>query len=58
MSFGALSKKSIISLVKGPQIAEARIYSREGGMLPEEQEADSKYFYKMASQSLVMMKNS
>ncbi|QPJ62021.1 MAG: Rieske 2Fe-2S domain-containing protein [Candidatus Nitronauta litoralis] len=49
MSFGALSEEAKISLAKGAQLAGTGICSGEGGMLPEEQEANSKYFYELAS---------
>ena len=49
MSFGALSEEAKISLAKGAQLAGTGICSGEGGMLPEEQEANSRYFYELAS---------
>ena len=49
MSFGALSRESKIALSKGAEIAGTGIASGEGGMLPEEQENNSRYFYEMAS---------
>ncbi len=49
MSFGALSKEAKISLSKGAQMAGTGICSGEGGMLPQEQEENSKYFYELAS---------
>jgi glutamate synthase domain-containing protein 2 len=49
MSFGALSKEAKISLAKGAEMAGTGICSGEGGMLPEEQESNSKYFYELAS---------
>jgi len=49
MSFGALSKESKISLAKGAEMAGTGICSGEGGMLPEEKENNSKYFYELAS---------
>ena len=49
MSFGALSEESKISLAKGAENAGTGICSGEGGMLPEEQQANSKYFYELAS---------
>jgi glutamate synthase domain-containing protein 2 len=49
MSFGALSKEAKISLAKGAEMAGTVICSGEGGMLPEEQESNSKYFYELAS---------
>ncbi|MDQ7066568.1 MAG: glutamate synthase-related protein [Sulfurimonas sp.] len=49
MSFGALSEEAKISLAKGAELARTGICSGEGGMLPEEQEANSRYFYELAS---------
>lgn len=49
MSFGALSEEAKISLAKGAEMAGTGICSGEGGMLPEEQEANSRYFYEYAS---------
>jgi len=49
MSFGALSEEAKISLAKGAELAGTGICSGEGGMLPEEQQANSRYFYEYAS---------
>jgi glutamate synthase domain-containing protein 2 len=49
MSFGALSEEAKISLAKGAEMAGTGICSGEGGMLPEEQQENSKYFYELAS---------
>lgn len=49
MSFGALSEEAKISLAKGAELAGTGICSGEGGMLEDEQEANSKYFYELAS---------
>jgi len=49
MSFGALSKEAKIALAKGAEMSGTGICSGEGGMLPEEQEANSRYFYELAS---------
>jgi glutamate synthase domain-containing protein 2/CDGSH-type Zn-finger protein len=49
MSFGALSEEAKISLAKGAELAGTGICSGEGGMLPEEQQANSRYFYEFAS---------
>ena len=49
MSFGALSKEAKISLSKGAEMAGTGICSGEGGMLPQEQENNSRYFYELAS---------
>lgn len=49
MSFGALSEEAKVSLARGAQLAGTGICSGEGGMLPEEQEANDRYFYELAS---------
>ncbi len=49
MSFGTLSEEAKIALAKGAEIAGTGICSGEGGMLSEEQESNSKYFYELAS---------
>ena len=49
MSFGALSEEAKIALATGAELAGTGICSGEGGMLPEEQEANSRYFYELAS---------
>ncbi len=49
MSFGALSEEAKVSLAKGAELAGTGICSGEGGMLPEEQESNSRYFYELAS---------
>jgi len=49
MSFGALSEESKVALAKGAELAGTGICSGEGGMLPEEQAANSRYFYELAS---------
>ena len=49
MSFGALSREAKIALSKGAEMAGTGICSGEGGMLPEEQENNSRYFYELAS---------
>lgn len=49
MSFGALSEEAKIALSRGAELAGTGICSGEGGMLPEEQEANSRYFYELAS---------
>lgn len=49
MSFGALSEEAKIALATGAELAGTGICSGEGGMLPEEQQANSKYFYELAS---------
>ena len=49
MSFGALSEPAKVALAKGAQLAGTGICSGEGGMLPEEQEANDRYVYELAS---------
>lgn len=49
MSFGALSEEAKLALAKGAELAGTGICSGEGGMLPEEQDANSRYFYELAS---------
>ena len=49
MSFGALSLEAKTALSKGAELAGTGICSGEGGMLPEEQAANSRYFYELAS---------
>ncbi|QVJ02366.1 FMN-binding glutamate synthase family protein [Nocardiopsis eucommiae] len=49
MSFGALSAEAKTALSRGAELAGTGICSGEGGMLPEEQEANSRYFYELAS---------
>jgi methylamine---glutamate N-methyltransferase subunit C len=49
MSFGALSQEAKIALAKGAELAGTGICSGEGGMLPEEQAENSRYFYELAS---------
>lgn len=49
MSFGALSEEAKISLAKGAEMAGTGIASGEGGMLPAEQEANSRYLFEYAS---------
>ncbi|MGH1540126.1 MAG: glutamate synthase-related protein [Arenicella sp.] len=49
MSFGALSEEAKVSLARGAQLAGTGICSGEGGMLPEEQAENSRYFYELAS---------
>jgi glutamate synthase domain-containing protein 2 len=49
MSFGALSREAKVALSKGAQLAGTGICSGEGGMLPDEQSNNSKYFYELAS---------
>ena len=49
MSFGALSREAKIALAKGAEMAGTGICSGEGGMLPDEQESNTRYFYELAS---------
>jgi glutamate synthase domain-containing protein 2/nitrite reductase/ring-hydroxylating ferredoxin subunit len=49
MSFGALSQEAKVALAMGAERAGTAICSGEGGMLPEEQEANSRYLYELAS---------
>ncbi len=49
MSFGALSEEAKVALATGAESAGTGICSGEGGMLPEEQAANSRYFYELAS---------
>jgi nitrite reductase/ring-hydroxylating ferredoxin subunit len=49
MSFGALSPEAKTALARGAELAGTGICSGEGGMLPEEQAANSRYLYELAS---------
>jgi len=49
MSYGALSEEAKTALARGAELAGAGICSGEGGMLPEEQAENSRYFYELAS---------
>ncbi|MFQ5589026.1 MAG: glutamate synthase-related protein [Nitrospiria bacterium] len=49
MSFGALSEEAKTALAMGAERAGTGICSGEGGMLPEEQAANTRYFYELAS---------
>ncbi len=49
MSFGALSEEAKLALAKGAELANTGVCSGEGGMLPEEQANNSRYFYELAS---------
>jgi glutamate synthase domain-containing protein 2 len=49
MSFGALSEEAKVALSKGAELAGTGICSGEGGMLPDEQAENSRYFYELAS---------
>ncbi|RKZ17576.1 glutamate synthase [bacterium] len=49
MSFGALSLEAKVALARGAELAGTGICSGEGGMLPDEQESNSRYLYELAS---------
>lgn len=49
MSFGSLSEEAKIALAHGAERAGTGICSGEGGMLPEEQQANSRYLYELGS---------
>lgn len=49
MSFGSLSEEAKIALARGAELAGTGICSGEGGMLPEEQASNTRYFYELAS---------
>jgi len=49
MSFGALSAEAKVALDKGAELAGTATCSGEGGMLPAEQAACSRYLYELAS---------
>jgi glutamate synthase domain-containing protein 2 len=49
MSYGALSEEAKVALARGAEMAGTGICSGEGGMLPEEQGSNSRYFYELAS---------
>jgi glutamate synthase domain-containing protein 2 len=49
MSFGALSEEAKVAMARGAELAGTGICSGEGGMLPEEQAENTRYFYELAS---------
>lgn len=49
MSYGALSEEAKTAMAKGAELAGTGICSGEGGMLPEEQQANTRYLYELAS---------
>jgi len=49
MSFGALSEEAKVALSMGAELSGTAICSGEGVMLPEEQAANSRYMYELAS---------
>ncbi|MFT6712348.1 MAG: glutamate synthase domain-containing protein 2 [Arenicella sp.] len=52
MSFGAPSEEAKVTLSAGADLAGTGICSGEGGMLAQEQEPNSRYFYELASARL------
>jgi glutamate synthase domain-containing protein 2 len=48
MSFGARPEEAKVVLARGAELAGTGICSGEGGMLPEKQVANSRYFYQLA----------
>lgn len=49
MSFGALSEEAKVALATGAERAGTGICSGEGGMLPDEQQANQRYLYELGS---------
>jgi len=49
MSFGALSQEAKVAMARGAELAGTGICSGEGGMLPDEQAENNRYFYELAS---------
>ena len=49
MSYGALSEEAKVAMARGAELSGTGIASGEGGMLPEEQSENSRYFYEYAS---------
>ncbi|MEO1733127.1 MAG: glutamate synthase-related protein [Pseudomonadota bacterium] len=49
MSFGALSEPAKRAMAQGAEMAGTGICSGEGGMMAEEQQDNSRYFYELAS---------
>lgn len=49
MSYGALSEEAKVALSMGAELSGTAICSGEGGMLPEEQTANSRYMYELAT---------
>jgi glutamate synthase domain-containing protein 2/nitrite reductase/ring-hydroxylating ferredoxin subunit len=49
MSFGALSEEAKVALAAGAERAGTGICSGEGGMLPDEQQANQRYLYELGS---------
>jgi len=53
MSFGALLEEAKVALAMDAELAGTGICSGEGGMLPDEQAANSRYLYELASARFV-----
>lgn len=51
MSFGALSREAKIALAKGASKVGTAMCSGEGGMLPEERKASTRYIYELGTAS-------
>ena len=49
MSFGALSREAKIALAKGTSLVGTAMCSGEGGMLPDERRAATKYIYELGT---------
>ncbi|OOG23420.1 glutamate synthase [Thioalkalivibrio denitrificans] len=49
MSFGSLSREAKLALARGSAEAGTGICSGEGGMMPEERDANPRYLYELAS---------
>ena len=49
MSFGSLSEEARLALARGAEQVGTGICSGEGGMLPEEQQANSRYLFELGS---------
>lgn len=49
MSFGALSEEAKTALARGAELAGTGIASGEGGMLPAEQKANSRYLFELGA---------
>ena len=49
MSFGALSREAKIALAKGSSLVGTAMCSGEGGMLPDERKASTKYIYELGT---------
>lgn len=49
MSYGALSREAKIALAKGSSLVGTAMCSGEGGMLPDERKASTKYIYELGT---------